>query len=323
MSSECSLIRWGPKLGKRTNRSQREASWAFVAFTAPLIIGLAVFMVIPIVWGFIVSLFDAKFTFDLKTSVGLENYVRLLSDPQFTGSLKFISIFTLFIVPTTYAFSLGLALLVNSVNRGKSFFRSVFFIPTACSYVLASMIWRMGLFNDLYFGLVNTVIKFFGIPPINWTTSLPWVWVTLVTVRLWLQCGFYMILFIGALQEIPQELYDAAGVDGAERGWVTFWYITFPLLRNISVFILLLNIIHAFRAFDEFYNILGGTYATMQSGAATLRLARPPMVYLYTGPFSARDYGIGMAGSFIITFLIVIIALVQGRILGFGRSIRA
>jgi len=311
------------KIRKPMNRSQREASWAFIALIAPLIVGLMVFMVIPIVWGFIVSFFDARFTFDLKTFVGVGNYIRLLSDPQFIRSLKLISFFALFIVPTTYAFSLGLAVLVNSVNKGRGFFRSVFFIPTACSYVLASIIWRMSLFNDMYFGLINAVMRFFGIPPIAWTTSSPWVWVTLVTVRLWLQCGLYMILFIGAMQEIPQELYDAASVDGAESGWVTFRYITFPLLRNTSIFVLLMNMIHAFRAFDEFYNILGGTYAAMQTGGVSLWMARPPLVYLYTALFSGRDYGGGVAGSFIITLLIVFVALVQGRILGFGRSIRA
>ncbi len=137
----------------------------------------------------------------------------------------------------------------------------------------------------------------------------PWYWMVLVTVRLWLQLGIYMIIFIAGLQDIPRELYEAAFVDGAKHGWQTFWSITFPLLRNASISILLLNVIAAFQAFDEFFNIMTG---------GNQILARPPLVYLYNVALTDQNYGTGSAGGIILTLIIIIFSLVQGRLLGFG-----
>src|SRR5205823_9523942 len=144
------------------------------------------------------------------------------------------------------------ALLVNSIKFAQGFFRSVFFLPTACSYVLASIVWKMSIFNGSSFGLANTVRHSVGLDPISWISSPnpPWYWLVLVTVRLWLQLGFYMIIFLAGLQEIPQTLYEAAQVDGASSGWRRFRYITFPLLRNTSIACLILLLIAAFQAFD-------------------------------------------------------------------------
>ena len=138
----------------------------------------------------------------------------------------------------------------------------------------------------------------------------------LVTVRLWIQVGFYMIIFIAGLQEIPQDLYEAAAVDGARSGWRTFRDITLPMLRNTSISVLVLSIIAAFQAFDEFINILGGTAATV----GNIALARPPLVYLYQVALGGQDYGRGAAGAFILTAIIIAVTLIQGRILGFGRA---
>ena len=107
-------------------------------------------------------------------------------------------------MPLTFALSLGLALLLNQVTFMRAFFRSVFFLPTACSYVVASLVWKLSIFNGVRFGLANTVISFFGIDNVAWlaTTDPPWYWLVIVTVRLWLQIGFYMILFLAGLQRI-------------------------------------------------------------------------------------------------------------------------
>src|SRR5438477_359167 len=172
---------------------------------------------------------------------------------------------------------------------------------------------KMSIFNGSSFGLVNTVRHTVGLDPISWISSPnpPWYWLVLVTVRLWLQLGIYMIIFIAGLQEIPRELYEAALVDGARRGWQTFRHITFPMLRNATIAVLLLNVIAAFQAFDEFFNIMSG---------GNQILARPPLVYLYNIALSNQNYGYGSAGAIILTVIIVIFTLIQGRFLGFGRS---
>jgi multiple sugar transport system permease protein len=287
----------------------------------PLVIGLIAFTYIPIVWGFLLSIFDSRGTVKLTRFVGLENYIAMLTNPEFLKSLWTVVLFAIFIVPTTFALSLFLAVLVQNAPFGKGFFRTVFFIPTAISYVIASMIWRMSIFNGVPSGLANQVIwGLFEHDPITWigTPSPPWYWLVLVTVRLWLQVGFYMIVFIAGMQAIPPDLYEAAEVDGAQSKWTLFWKITFPLLRNTSIFVLLINIIHAFNAFAEFFNILGGTYAGSQG---LLAMARPPLVYLYQIAMADQDYGRGTAGAFILAVIIIGATLLQNRIAGgFGKG---
>jgi multiple sugar transport system permease protein len=300
---------------KGLHKRQWQTALAFWGFVGPMMLGLIIFAYVPIGWGLILSFFDARNTITPTKFVGLDNYTSIIGDDQFRNSIVTILIFALFIVPITVIFSMWLAVMVNSIRFARAFFRSVFFLPTACSYVVASLIWRISLFNGLPYGFANNILYFFGMDAIIWigTANPPYYWVVLVTVRLWLQVGFYMILYLAGLQDIPKELYEAAYVDGARPGWATFWGITFPLLRNTTIAVLLLNLIAAFQAFDEFYNILGA-----KSGLALL--ARPPLVYLYNKAFTDQNYGAGAAGGFILVGLIIVITLIQGRLLGFGRS---
>lgn len=306
-----------PKARRRAP-GDRAATLAFWAFVSPALLGLTVFTLVPIVWGFGLSLSHAQNTIHVGHFVGLRNYADLLTDPAFLNSLATICIFALFIVPLTFAASLGLALLVNRAGRGTAFYRTVFFIPSAVSYVVASLVWRVSLFNGTPYGFANHLIRPFHPDPIAWigTAHPPWYWLVLVTARLWLQVGFFMIIFLAGLQEIPRSLYEAAAVDGAGGGWPVLRYITLPQLRATSVSVLLLNLIAAFQAFDEFYNILGGT----GSSSGNTALARPPLVYLYSLALSDQDFGRGTAGAFILTALIVGVTLIQGRLLGFGGS---
>lgn len=294
-----------------------EATFAFLFFMAPLVIGLTIFTYIPIAWGFLISFSDARNTISIGDWVGFDNYRAMLTNTEFRRSLRTIVVFTAFIVPITFFFSLGLALLVNSIGFGRAFFRTTFFIPTAISYVVASIVWKMGIFTGLPYGFANMVLYWFGSDQvIAWIgeTSPPWYWLVLVTVRLWLQVGFYMIIFIAGLQEIDPSLYEASYVDGGTPGWRSFWTITFPLLRNTSIAVLLLNFIAAFQAFDEFVNILGGVGST-----GNISLARPPLVYLYQTAIGQQDYGRGSAGAIILAVIIIGVTIVQGRLFGFGR----
>ena len=299
-----------------------EAQIAFWVFMAPMLIGLGIFTFLPIVWGFLISLSEARNSISISEFVGLDNYADALRDAQFRRALRTILVFTVFVVPLTFAVSLGLAMLVNSVGLGRGVFRTIFFIPTAISYVIASLVWRMGIFNGLFYGVANTVLyEWFGYDKtVSWISPRPddppYYWLVLITVRLWLQVGFYMIIFIAGLQEIPRDLYEAAFVDGAKPGWRTFRDITLPMLRNTSIAVLLLNFIAAFQAFDEFFNIFGSTGAS----AGNLSQARTPLVYMYQRGFSGGDYGLASAMAFIVTALIIVVTLAQGKIFGFGRS---
>lgn len=303
----------------KRNPTHGPPSWVFWSFVGPMAAGLVVFVVVPIVWGLVLSFSSAQTTIRPTRFVGWENYVAVLSDASFRDSLVLVVFFALVIVPATLAFSLLLALLVNAVPRGRGLFRTVFFIPTACSYVVASAVWRMSLFNGLPSGFANTVLGWFGHDPIAWigTTTPPWFWLVLVTVRLWIQTGFYMIIFTAGLQEIPVEVYEAARIDGIRNKLQELRYITLPLLRNTAVSVGLLCLIGAFQAFDEFYNILGSAGS---GGQGNLSLAMPPLVYLYNTAFTGQNYGAGSAGAFILTAIIIVFTLVQGRVFGVGRD---
>ncbi|SDM44947.1 carbohydrate ABC transporter permease [Allokutzneria albata] len=290
---------------------------AFWLFVGPFAAGLVIFAYLPIGWSLLLSFFNAHNTVTPTEFVGIDNYLDMLSDGAFLQSMGTFTLFALFIVPLTFVLSLALALLVNQIGFARTFFRSVFFLPTACSYVVASLIWKLSIFNGLRYGLANTFLSWFGIEPIAWTVSTdpPWYWLVLVTLRLWLQLGFYMILFIAGLQRIPQHLYEAAWIDGAKPGWQTLRYVTLPQLRATSVSVVLLTLIAAYQAFDEFYNVLG-------SADGYPPFARPPLVYLYYTALGSggQDFGHGSAGAVILALLIALVTLLQGRLFGFRRG---
>jgi multiple sugar transport system permease protein len=295
-------------------RGRNDRNLWFVIFVGPFVLGLVVFVYIPIVWSVFLSFFNARNTVTPTDFVGLGNYLDMLRDPSFRSSLVTFVVFALFIVPTTFAASLGLALLVNRARFARTFFRSVFFLPTACSYVVAALVWKLSIFSGVRFGLANTVLGWLGIDPIAWlsVTQPPWYWLVIVTARMWLQAGFYMILFLTGLQRISPSLYEAAAIDGA-TGWKVLRFITLPQLRATSTAVLLLLLINAFQAFDEFYNLLS-------SSGQYPPYARPPLVYLYYAALGqGQDFGHGSAGAVILTLLIALIALGQGRFLGLGR----
>lgn len=296
-----------PLLARLRGRGDRNL-WFWV-FVGPFVVGLVVFVYVPILWSIYLSFFSAYNTVTPTQFVGLGNYADMLGDPAFVDSLVTFGVFAAVIVPTTFVASLAIAVLVARTTFMQAFFRSVFFLPTACSYVVASLIWKMSIFSGVRFGLANTILGWLGrdsVPFLS-VTHPPWYWLVIVTARLWLQVGFYMILFLAGLQRISPTLYEAAAIDGA-MGWKAFRHVTLPLLAPTSAAVLLLLLINAFQAFDEFYNILSsfGTYPPY---------ARPPLVYLfYTALGRGQDFGHGSAGAVILTAIIGVVAIVHGRL---------
>ncbi len=297
----------GPQrsLWSRIRGRQGRNLW-FALFVAPFLVGLLVFVYVPIVWSAYLSFFDARATIRPANFVGLANYRYLLTDSQFRNSMLTFIVFAVVIVPLTYACSLALALALDNVGRLRAFFRSVFFIPTACSYVVAAMVWRLSFFNGARFGLINSILIHFGHDGVDWLGgSNSFYWVALVSLRLWLQIGYYMILLIAGLNQIPTDTYEAAAIDGA-AGWRRLRYITLPQLRATTAAVLMLLLIGAFQAFDEFYNMLStaGSYPPY---------ARPPLVHLYLISLggSQQDLGLGGAGTVILTVIIVVFGLAQ------------
>ncbi len=301
----------GAAPARRPLGSQNRTLWFWV-FVGPFALGLVLFTYVPLAWSVYLSFFDAHNTVSPTDFVGLDNYASMLRNDAFTDSLATFALFSAFIVPTTFVLSLALALMVNRTRRAQAFFRSVFFLPAACSYVVAALIWKLSIFNGVRFGLANTVLGWFGAEQVAWlsTTEPPWYWLVIVTVRLWLQAGFYMILFLAGLQRIPPALYEAAAVDGARPGWQVLRHVTLPQLRATSVAVTLLLVINAFQAFDEFYNLLSDSRGYPP-------YARPPLVYLYyTALGQGQNLGLGSAGAVILALIIAVVTVGQARWFG-------
>ncbi|WP_026425684.1 carbohydrate ABC transporter permease [Actinokineospora inagensis] len=288
----------------------RGATRTFWLFVGPFAAGLLLFTYLPIGWSAYLSLFDARNTVTPTDFTGFDNYRDILTDRAFLDSIGTFTLFAVFIIPTTVVLALVLALLVNQIRFARAFFQSVFFLPFACSYVVASLVWKMSLFSGVDSGVVNTVLGWFGGSPRAWigTVDPPLYWVVLVTARLWLQLGFYMILLIAALRRIPRYHYEAAAIDGATP-WQSFRHVTLPGLRGALIAVLTLNLINAYQAFDEFYNILGDSRGYPP-------FARPPLVYLYYTSLGSggQDLGRGSAGAVILALVIALATLLSGRV---------
>ena len=309
------VARRRPSLGRRLRGRQDRNLW-FGLFVLPFLAGLLVFVYIPIAWSAYLSFFEARATVTPTKFVGLANYSYLLNDPEFRSSLLVFIAFAVLIVPLTYVCSLALALLLNGVRVAQAFFRSVFFIPTAVSYVIAAMIWRISFFNGGRFGLVNSMLRQLGGSNINWLGGANYgYWVALVSLRLWLQVGFYMILLIAGLNRIPGETYEAAAIDGA-AGWRMLRHITLPQLRATTAAVLMLLLINAFQAFDEFWNLLSGVNGTYPP------FGRPPLVHLFVISLggSNQDLGLGGAGTMILTAIIVVFGVAQNWLANRGAE---
>ena len=307
-------LRAGAAVALRPGARRRSDRLWFWVFTGPFVAGLLVFVYVPVLWSVYLSFFDARNTVTPTTFVGLGNYAYLLTSREFLVSMATFVGFAVLIVPTTFALSLGLALLVARARVAQAFFRSAFFLPTACSYVVAALVWRLSIFNGARFGLINSGLRALGLEPVGWLSGEHYLyWVVLVTLRLWLQAGFYMVLFLAGLQRIPTDTYEAAALDGA-TGWRVVRWITLPQLRATSVAVLLLVTVGAFQAFDEFYNTLTqvGTYPPY---------ARPPLVYLYLVSLGqgTQDLGVGSAGTVILTVVVAALGIGQLRLLR-GRA---
>ena len=300
----------GPPTRPRSRvRSRSDLLWFWV-FCGPFVLGLLVFVYVPVLWSVYLSFFDARNTVTPTDFVGFANYTYLLTNRAFLVSMGTFVVFAVLIVPTTFALSLGLALLVSRARFAAAFFRSAFFLPTACSYVVAALVWRLSIFNGARFGLINSGLRAVGLEPVAWLSGEHYLyWVVLVSLRLWLQAGFYMVLFLAGLQRIPTDTYEAAALDGA-TGWRTIRWITLPQLRATSVAVLLLLAIGAFQAFDEFYN-------TLVSVGSYPPYARPPLVYLYLVSLGqgTQDLGVGSAGTVILTIVVALLGALQLRIL--------
>jgi ABC-type sugar transport system permease subunit len=246
------LIGWVERARARP-RALREtlAAWGFLA---PATVHLAVFSFGPI--GFAVYLAFHRWSpiEPIKPFVGLDNFIALARDPLTWISLRNTVLFTLH-VPVAMALALGLALLLRHRTRGTAAARAVFFLPYVSSAVAVALVWQWIYHAD--FGLLNSVTGLFGLPKVDWLGNPHTALIAVMIVSIWVQVGYQMVVFLAGLQGIPQEYLDAARVDGA-GAWQRFRRVTLPLLRPVTLFVLVTGVITSFQVFTLIYVLTDG-----------------------------------------------------------------
>ena len=280
------------------------AAWWFVA---PALLVIAVFFFLPVLAALIMSLtdFDIYALADVHNLrfVGLRNYLRLLETPLFWQAFLNTLYFAGVGVPLSIGASLGAALLLNSrLARFHGFFRTALFAPVVTTLVAVAVIWRY-LFNTRY-GFLNYALNQFGIEAIDWLGDPHWAMPAIILFAIWKSFGYNMVILLAGLQGIPQELYEAARIDGASAAR-QFRYITLPMLAPILAMVLILTIAGYFQLFAEPYVMTQG--GPLQSTVSVL-------YFMYEEGFKWWNLGSASAVAFILFLFIFVVTVVQVRL---------
>jgi multiple sugar transport system permease protein len=281
----------------RNKPRNKEALTAWL-FLLPSLIGFLIFTAGPVLAAGVISLLNWNL-FSAPTWAGLKNFARLGPDPTFWSALGNTAYFTFVSVPLTLAVSLALALLLNQGVRRIAIFRSLLLLPYAIITVAVAFVWIwLYIPHD---GLVNAALGAVGIQGPAWLIDDNWAMPALIAMSVWKSFGFGMVVFLAGLQAIPQQLYEAAKVDGSSN-WQSFRSVTLPMLSPSLFFVVVTSIIGSFQVFDQALIMTNGG-----PGARTTTL----VMYIYRTGFENYDQGYAAAQSLVLFGFIVVITAVQ------------
>ena len=290
-----------PSRVRETLRQMRK-NWSAYLFLAPGIIHFLIFTVFAVGFAFYISFHEWNIIRPEKPFVGLENYLRLFEDKRFIRSV--INTFTFMVgVPLNLISGLAVALLLNTKVRGQALFRTMFYIPVVTPLVVSAIIWKWVYQGD--YGLLNYYLLKLGIieEKIFWLADPNLALPALILMGIWGGTGATMVIYLAGLQSIPEDFYDAAKVDGAS-GWQRLIYITIPLLRPTTFFLLITGIIGAFQIFTEVYIMTNGGPLNRTSTIG---------YYLYVNAFRELDMGYATAMAFVLFAMIFVFTLIQWK----------
>jgi len=273
-------------------------------FLAPALVLLGIFVLYPIGAVVYYSFTD----FDIVTPpvpVGLENYQRLLEDDTFWLALSH-SIIYLLVTPILIALSIGLAIVVNRRLRGVSVFRALYFVPAVAGSIAIGLSWRF-LFERT--GFVNSILQTFGLieEPIQWLATPALVLPLAMLLTIWAGVGYYAVIFLAGLQNIPEELYDAARIDGCTE-LQKHRYVTLPGLRPQIVFVFVISSLAALKVFDEIFVLTNRTGGILDSGVTMV-------FYLWKQAFQLNHAGYASAIAIVLLLVTLVFSVVNVRIL--------
>ncbi len=292
-----------------SERRQQRAGWAFLA---PALALIGVFFFVPVLAGFVMSFTDfdiyAIGSPDSIRFMGIENYRQVLADPEFWRALRNTLYFVVVGGPLSVLASLGAALLVNAkVTRFKGLFRTIYFLPVVTTMVAVAIVFRY-LLHPKY-GLVNQALGFLHVGPIDWLGDPHWSMPAIVLLAVWKNFGYNMLIFIAGLQSIPEELYEAAELDGASAR-DRFLHVTLPSLAPTFLFVGVMTMIGQFQIFAE-------PYVMTQGGP--LRSTVSVVMLMYEQGFRWWRMGYATSIAFVLFVIMLVATLIQMRLQGEGR----
>lgn len=277
---------------------EERAAWFFLA---PALGLLLLFVFIPMINAIWISLHSWDLLNEMEWA-GIDNYLSLVKDEDWFQTLGRTFLYSACYVPALYVMSLLLALLVKHITKGTGIYRTGYFMPIILSSVVTGIIWKMML-NDRS-GMINNLLDILFDIRIPWLSSTDWAIKAVLIVNVWQQMGYYMVVFLAGLQDIPFSYYEAAKIDGA-NGWQIFWRITLPNLKNTSLFVIVMTLIGSFQAYDQIAMLTDGGPA----GSTTLSVQ-----YIYETAFSNYNMGYAAALALNLFVIILVFSLLQFKL---------
>ncbi|MGN8646308.1 carbohydrate ABC transporter permease [Gracilibacillus sp. HCP3S3_G5_1] len=281
-------------------------SWVPYAFLLPNMLIFGIFVGLPAIYGVYYS-FTEWDGISSPVFVGLENFRQILTDSNFWDMLKRTFIYVVLVVPFTVISALGLAWLLTRKIKFTNFFRTIFYLPVMISFIVVGLMWNWILQVDT--GLINYLLSLISIDPVNWLLDPIMANLSVIIVTIWARVGFFMVIFIAGLQNISPTLYEAADIDGAS-GRVKFFKITVPMLKPITLLVIILSFIEFFKTFALVVSLTGG---------GPINSTKYYVQYTYDVGFNQGEFGVGSALSLILFIIMAVITLIQWKISDGGR----
>ncbi len=270
-------------------------------FLSPFLATFCVFSLFPIAASIALSFLDwSPLNPRAGAFVGLDHYARALGEPRFWGALRNTFVFVLGTIPITTTLALGLALLVRRPLPVRPLFRAGFFVPSVVSMVVISLIWK-----NLYapFGSFNQVLKLIGLPAQRWLLDPQLALPAIMAMDIWASVGYYMVLYLAGLEAISDDLYEAAALDGAGF-WGRLRHVTWPGLKPMTLFILVVNTMRSFQIFVEVFVMTGG---------GPLHSTETVVLYLYDAAFHQFRMGYASAVAYLLFAVLAVFSLLELR----------
>lgn len=286
-----------------SKKDRREAGQGYL-FLLPALLVLGVFVIAPILYAVFLSFHKVELiggaTYEFR---GLDNFMKVTFDDRAIIALKNTAIYVAIVVPTQTFLALVLAASLNAGLKGQKFFRIVYFLPTLTSSAVLTLIF-MWMYNQN--GLINYVLKFLNLPTYNWIGDPDVALIAIMIMNIWATAPFFMVIYLAALQDIPDSHYEAAELDGA--GPIQkFWHITVPNLRPVTSFVVIMGLIGTFQLFDQSYIFSGGSGGPNNSTLTVVLL-----IYQYAFK-TLGTMGYATAIAFMLAIIILVATLLQRK----------